>query len=101
MTQGRQCDLDVLRAWLCDSRRLDFYLQRSQISMIFDARAVIFDAWTLILEAGGAIWTISGRIVIFNKKIIVRLTPLPGCKNTFVESREVAVFVSVLVSGFL
>ena len=71
-----------------------------KFSIIFEARAVIFEAWTVILEARGAIWTISGMVVIFNEKRSFD-TP-PRCpKIHFLRSREVAVFLSVLVSGFL
>ena len=83
------------------ARVLIFVSKVIKFSIIFEARAVIFEAWTLILEARGAIWTISGRFFIFNEKRSFDYPPQGVQKIHFLRSGEVAVFVSVLVAGFL
>ena len=84
------------------ARVLIFISKVIKFSIIFEARALIFDARTVIFEARGAIWTIFGIIVIFREKKVIVLHPPQGVpKIHFLRSREVAVFLSVLVSGFV
>ena len=83
------------------ARVLIFISKVIKFSIIFEARAVIFEARTVIFEAQGAIWTISGIIVIFSEKMLFE-DPSPGSpKMHFLRSRRVAVFVNVIVAGFL
>ena len=83
------------------ARVLIFVSKVIKFSIIFEARAVIFEARTFILEARGARWTISGIVVIFNEKRSFDSLPPRCLKMHILRSREVAVFLSFLVSGFL
>jgi hypothetical protein len=88
--------------WLCCiTSLLSCPCKVIKFSIIFEALAIIFEARTVILEARGAIWTISKIVLIFNDKKVLR-DPPPRClKIHFLRSREVAVFLSFLVSGLL
>ena len=71
------------------ARVLIFISKVIKLSIIFESWAVIFRR-TVIFEARGAIWTISGIIVIFNEKryTVRQTTPPRESKSTlFAVSR--------------